>query len=875
MNRIVFLFTLLLAVHGFSQVKEESRQNSVPKYISRQKDFYEKRVAAGGETNLAKAFYHASLERRKFETARLFKKSNAWTPKGPFGTDVLAGIGRVNDIVFDPIDTAVYYICVGQGGIWKTRNSGASWTNVSGDLPILRTSSLAIDPNNPYVMYVALGDYAYLGHNLYANGSKRNSHYGLGIYKTTDGGISWKPTGLSFELTDYEGSLINRIILNPTNSSKLLAVGQKGSFYSEDDGANWQQTDSNIFWDMEIDPLRPNRIYATTGYISSYKIGSASILISNNFGLTWTQSKVPFKSKGSVQRIEIAQSPSDPSYLYAVACDVGSLGLSDGFYGFYQSTDTGKTWFTKKDSSYQYNMLGWEFDNTPGGQGRYDLALVVDRKNKQKVSLGGVNVWTTDDGGKSFLPSTFWQLNYQNKSLHADVHALRQHPGGRIFACHDGGVSSTKAMIGDNPVELTKGDIVSTQWEHFTSGLNITSFYRLSVNSEFGNQIIAGAQDNSTSTSKNGRWFNLTGGDGMESTYHDDNTYVYTSSQYGTIFRFNYDQTNSEFLFDDRLVLPNEQGEWTTPFISNGMNLLVGYGNLYEFDNFSPYGTQLSTFSIMQGFNYPKPISALALSNSANFKNVYLSKRSYPLSNIRGEVWVYKYLTTWENISGNLPLQNYPSYLYTLNSAGNEVWITFSSFEAGKKVYYSSDEGKNWTNISYNLPNIPANCVVVQDDRTRNIYVGTDHGVYYLNPTLKEWVLYSEGLPNVIVSELEIHPKTSRLLAATFGAGVWEVSLASIDSTAAISKLDLNDPALILSPNPAKDQLTIHLIGLRSWTYSLQIIDITGKEVFKKSLNGAKPQISESLNISHLLQGEYFVIIESNGKRQVARFIKE
>lgn len=869
------MYLLLLAVCGFSQLKEDSRQHTVPKYISRQKDFYEKRVAAGGETNMAKAFYEAGVERRKFENNRLAKKSNAWTPKGPFGTDFLAGIGRVNDIIFDPIDTATYYICVGQGGLWKTRNSGVSWINISGDLPILRTSSLAIDPTNPLVMYVALGDYAYLGHNIYANGSKRNSHYGLGIYKTMDGGFSWKPTGLSFELTDYEGSLISKIILNPSNPNKLLAVGQKGAFYSEDAGANWQQTDSNLFWDLEIDPLRPNRVYATTGYLSTYKIGNAGILYSNDFGFTWTKSKVPFKSKGFVQRIEIAQSPSDPSYLYAVACDIGTVGLSEGFYGFYLSTDTGKTWITKQDSSYQYNMLGWEFDKEPGGQGRYDLALVVDQNNKNKVSLGGVNIWTTSDGGSTFLPSTFWRLNYQFKSLHADVHSLKQHPGGRIFACHDGGVSATNAMIGDNPVELTKGDVVSTQWEHFTNGLNITSFYRLSVNSELPNNLMAGAQDNSTSTSNNGVWYNLSGGDGMECTYHDDNAYVYTSSQYGTIYRFDYDQSSTNFTYNDRLSSPfDEQGEWTTPFVSNGVNLLVGYGNLYEYDNFSPYGTQLSTFSIMPGFNYPKPISALAISSNKGANNLYLSKRSYPLNNIQGEVWVYKNFSTWENISGDLPLQNYPSYLYTLNSAGNEVWVTFSGFEPSKKVYYSSDEGKTWTNISYNLPNIPVNCIAVQDDVTRNIYVGTDHGVYYLNTKLKEWVLYSEGLPNVIVSELEIHPKSSRLMAATFGAGVWEVSLASIDSTVSVSNIDLSDIEVKLSPNPAKDHLKIHLQGITKGNYSLRIIDITGKEIYNKTLVNTTNQHLETINISQWLSGEFFVILESANDRRVARFIK-
>lgn len=873
MKKIVLL-ALILSVRTVYAQETEDNFNGIPKYQLREKDFYEKRVAPGGESNFAKAFYKASIERENLRENVLNKKTNTWTPLGPFGNDDLAGIGRVNDVVFDPQDTGTYYICVGQGGLWKSINSGKSWINISGDLPILRTSSLAIHPKNSDTMYVALGDYAYLSHNIYSNNHKRNSHYGLGVYKTVDAGKNWKPTGLSFLQTDFEGSLIQRVIIHPANPNKLIAVGQKGSYYSSDAGKNWQRTDSSLFWDLEIDPVNPNRLFATTGYIISYDIGEAGILYSNDFGLTWQKSSVPFNKKGEVQRIELAQSPSDPAYLYAIACDAVSLGLNDGFYGFYQSTDTGKTWTTKQNKSYQYNLLGSELNNSTGGQGRYDLAIVVDKKDKNKVSVAGVNVWTTTDGGASFLPVTYWRLNYQRLSLHADVHSLKQHPGGRIFAAHDGGLSSTKNVKGDNPVNLRLGDTISTEWNNYTRGLNITSFYRLGIYPDSVTKLMAGAQDNSTISLSKKAWNNLTGGDGMECTFADGDI-AYTSSQYGNIYRLDYDKNLDDFIYSGNLQEPaGEQAEWTTPFIAVDDKLYAGYGNLYTYEAFDDFGQSMSSFANVPAFGYPKPICAMAISKNPTLQ-IYIAKRSYPLNQLRGEVWAKKEGLPWADISGNLPLQNYPSYLYTLGKSANEVWVTFSGFEAGQKVYYSKDEGNSWKNISYNLPNIPVNCVAVQDDKTKNVYVGTDNGVYLLDNIKNEWVLYSDGLPNVIVSEMEIHPNSSKLLAATFGGGVWQVDLATKDSIISVKKWNNPSVQMQLNPNPARDIVTLNVLGLQTGDYNLSIIDITGKTVLTKTLTVNANKFSDQLSVLNWLSGEYFVIIEREKSRMVGKFIKQ
>jgi len=157
-----------------------------------------------------------------------------------------------------------------------------------------------------------------------------------------------------------------------------------------------------LFWDLKQDPNQENTLYATTGYVHSYKYGEASIVKSTDFGRTWNSVSSNIPLTGQVQRIKLAIAPSDPNYIYALACD--TLG---GFYGLYRSTNRGNSFTIRADKNYQYNILNWGFDASPGGQGRYDLSLSVDRNDKNKLLTGGVNMWQSKNGGSSFEPVTY------------------------------------------------------------------------------------------------------------------------------------------------------------------------------------------------------------------------------------------------------------------------------------------------------------------------------------------------------------------------------------------------------------------------------------------------------------------------------------
>jgi photosystem II stability/assembly factor-like uncharacterized protein len=133
---------------------------------------------------------------------------------------------------------------------------------------------------------------------------------------------------------------------------------------------------------------------------------------------------------------------------------------------------------------------------------------------------------------------------------------------------------------------------------------------------------------------------------------------------------------------------------------------------------------------------------------------------------------------TWTDITAGLPVAtNYLTDLAVHDSNPNIVYVTFSGYVEGQKVYKTDDAGSNWTNISGTLPNIPADTVVHEKRDDNPLYVGTDDGVYYRNDNLSDWIPFKQGLPNVIVDQLEIHYPTKIIRAATYGRGIWQAPL--------------------------------------------------------------------------------------------------
>jgi photosystem II stability/assembly factor-like uncharacterized protein len=841
------LFFVSVCHASFSQLR-------TPKSELRLNAFNEQRTQGSEEVNFGKLHFEAfQKQQRSFAKAG----EDSWFPIGPMDTKGLSGSGRINSMTFHPTDSNTFYICVAQGGLWKTTDHGEHWENISAELPILRTSHLAIHPQHFDTMYLATGDFAYLGHNLAANGNKRHTHYGMGIYKTVDGGKSWSATGLSFEQESFEGSLISRILIHPDNPDHLIAGTQTGVYKSIDAGNNWTQTQTDIIWDMEANPSNPNFLVASTGFVASYEIGRAGILHSTDFGSTWQKSITPIDSVDAVQRIEMDISLSNPHIMKAITCDV--LG---GFEGIYESKDSGKSWSQLLDTSFQYNLLGWNFDQSPGGQGRYDLTICIDSKNPDLVHIGGVNGYTSNDGGKTFEPFTYWALNYQGLSLHADIHQFVQHPfTSDLFACHDGGISRTQKVVANTPEELNDG-ITGTQWRHFTKNLNITSFYRVGLHPT-QDTLMAGAQDNSTIEGQGTNWSVISGGDGMESSYDMVGLAKYSSSQNGRINQFFAIDADQNLYYYNQTIRPprDEIAEWTTPFNAESNGIIIGYANVYWMGTFEDDLNRLSDFPAISGTSIKAPITAL--SKTINDETIYIAHRGYASRNTNSQIRMTKDNgDQWIDISNGLPIEQYPTYITVDNQNKNHALITFSGFIKNKKVYETFDAGETWTNISYNLPNIPVNCVDINENN-EEIFIATDLGIYKLKDEV--WQVFNDNLPNVIVSEIEVDESRNRLVAATFGSGVWATPLGnSVSATNKIWTINNID----LYPNPAFETINIQT-DLTNLNY--KVINASGV-----MMSDGNTITNKTIEITHYYPGVYFISFYQGEKLiGVKKWIKE
>lgn len=792
--------------------------------------------------------------------------SASWTPFGPFAVPnnmtgyMENGIGRINCIAFHPTLPSTYFIGVAQGGLWKTVNDGLSWVPLTDNLPITRISDICIDPNDVNTIYISLCDFEYIDVALNLDWRKRNTHYGLGVYKTTDGGLTWSPTALSFQLTDGDASLIRRIIINPANSNQLVACGATGIYTSANAGSSWIKTRDSLFWDMVQSPVNPTVLYAASGWLAASNTGAAAIYKSVDFGATWAKLNTGIPPTGMVQRIKIAIAPSDPNYLYAFAVDA-----MDGTYGIYKSVDAGANWAYIDPG---VNLLGYDEGTSPGGQGTYDLGFSVHRTDKNKVYVGGVNVWASSDGAVTFNPAAHWTLNY-GPTVHADIHFIETQPlTGNIFVCNDGGLYKTNDIITQTWADANNGIPWPTSWNNISNGMAATSFYRLSSSKNATGRLVAGAQDNATFYFDGTSWSTIFGGDGMDNYLDpaDDNAII-GSAQYG-YFMLSLD--GGITAIDPGTNVNQENGEWVTPIVAD----YNSPGTLYA--GFTTVITQSvdggNTWAALSplpsnGLN-DNEMTALAVANT-DANTIYVARRIRFEFNSPGGV----YRTTngggsWADITSNLPDSLYYTSIDVSQTDANTVYVAMAGLVPGVKVFKTGDGGATWQNISFNLPNAPVNCIKTVPGSSV-VLAGTDFGVYKLDAAASTWIDESSGLPNVIVSDIEFNTVLDKAYVATFGRGIWETALSSL-----VSGLQEQQPieaGIELYPSPNKGVFTIKLLREDALKEPLQleIVDITGRSVFNKRVE-AKLSYQFDLKLN---PGLYFAKIKNKKLNAVKRFV--
>lgn len=709
--------------------REEGAKDGSFRLFKRWEWYYAPRVGLSGDLTLpafsyinffayldqnpaAKAMHQASIANQR--------SASSWTFVGPTGAPQGGGAGRLNFVRYDPTNANIIYVGAPAGGLWKSVNAGASWTCLTDFLPIIGCSDLAIDPNNPLILYLGTGD---------NDGGDMPS---LGVLKSIDGGITWNNTGLSFNI--IQSKKVARIIIDPTNSNIIYCGTSGGIYKTYDAGVSWSQMTGSGVKDMEMKPGDPNTLYACR----------TSFIMSSNGGATWTTITSGLPPSNQVSRLAIAVTADDPNYVYVVAGNSGS----QGFEGLYCSTNGGLT-FTPRSSA--PNLLGWDpSGGDTDGQAWYTLSIAVAPYDRDVVIVGGVNIWRSDDGGYTWNLNAHWYGGGGVPYVHADIHSLDFLEG----------TQSTYVVGCDGGIFITTDD--GSSYTDLSSNLCIAQIYKMGQSTTDAATLITGHQDNGTNLKSGSSESEVLGGDGMDCFVdRTSDLNLYGSIYYGDFYKSTDGGNNWNGCTNG---LSGNAG-WVTPWKQDPVNankIYCGYDQVFVSYNQANSWTQLGTLA------NSLPLTEIEIAPS-NTQYIYVTNGSsvYMTPNAGG---------TWTNITGTINTSGTGILGLTVNPYDEKmVWMCMGGYTSTLKVYYSADAGATWINASYGLPNIPANAIkAVPNTGNHLVFVGMDAGVYYRHDFSNGWQPYFSALPLAPISDFEIFEATMTLRAATYGRGVWE-----------------------------------------------------------------------------------------------------
>ncbi len=792
------------------------------KQFSRWEYFMGQRVSPIGELPKAGVNYRAYKQFNNSSNTQL-RQSNfpSWNSLGPNTPDGIPGLGRINFVRFHPSDTNTFYVGSPSGGLWRTIDGGGTFTVLNDTIATIGCADLIIHPTNDSILFLGTGDRT----------NAINAIPSDGVMVSTDQGYSWTKSALSF--SQNSNIKIGRMAMNPLNPDLIFVAASNGIHRSTDGGFSWNNIQSGRFYDLEYHPTDTSILYGTT---------TTTFYKSTNGGASFFS--VPVTS--STNRLELGVSIADPHQVYVLASNTAS-----GLRGIYHSTDTGSSFAQVHPST--PNLLQWSADGSgSGGQGWYDLAIAVSPNDPNEIFVGGINSWKSTNGGTSFVLSSHW-TGSNAFLVHADCHYLAYQPGtNAIFHTNDGGIY--KSIDG------------GSTWTNLSSTLVITESYRIGISQHTYGEFLMGNQDNSTlkNTIQFGFKTSL-GGDGMECIIsHTDPFHVWASQPNGDLNRaLDGGQTGGSYSSMTNGI--TESGAWVTPYIMDPYIedvLYAGYNNIWKTTSKGNSWFRANS-SGFPGFG--GKVNALAVSNwwpdrilAAKGDDIYYSGDGG---------------TNWSQISGgNFPQQNISYIAFDdTDLTGETIWVTFSGYTSNSKAFRTTNLGTNWTNESSGLPNVPANCVVVdRGSISPDVYVGTDIGVFIYNDSIGGFANYSHGLPNAVISELEIHYGEEKMIAGTHGRGMWEIDLLSKGISGLESFGKQGPLELFVWPNPSKGQINLAYKSLHG-SGELQVLDLSGRKLVHRNLTFTGENQSLRLDLESLgLEKGLYLIQLSAGGRQVS-----
>ncbi len=683
--------------------------------------------------------------------------------------------GRVTAIDVVNSNPDIMYVGTASGGLWKSTSGGIKWDPIFDNELTASIGAVAIQQSNPSVIWVGTGE-----------GNPRNSlNGGYGVYKSLDGGKTWKSMGL--EKTRH----IHRVIIDPTNPNVVYvgAIGspwgehpERGVFKTTDGGKTWKKilfnNNKTGVADMVMDPSNPNKLFVAMWehkrdpwFFKSGGSGSG-MYMTHDGGDTWKKlSDTDGLPKGDLGRIGIAIARNNPNVVYAL--------VEAKKNALYRSNDGGFNWKKVNDKS--------DIGNRPF----YYSEIYVDPQNENRVFSIFTYVNVSEDGGKNFkqLMGAYGVDN----GVHPDHHAWWIHPTNGKFMIdgNDGGMNITKDG--------------GKTWR-FIGNLPVAQFYHIAVDNEFPYNVYGGMQDNGSWRGpayvwraqgiRNHYWQEISFGDGFDVVPDpDDSRYGYSMSQQGFVSRYDW-QTGNNYSVRPTHPDPDVQlrFNWNSainidPFDSN----TIYFGSQFvhkstdkglTWDVISPDLTTNDPEKQKQSESGGLSMDATGAENHTTILVIEpspLEKNMFWVGSDDGRVHYTQnggqsYTEVTKNLKG-LPTGSWIVQIKASNKNKGEALLVandYRRFNYTPYAYRTTNYGKTWTRIvdaqdvqSYALS-------IIEDPEEKNLlFLGTDDGLYISIDAGSNWTKYTKGFPTTSVKDLVIHPREHDLVIGTFGRAAW------------------------------------------------------------------------------------------------------
>jgi len=829
------------------------------------KNFIEKRSGAFDALqwwNIQRAFPDEEIAIDKYYTEYIRAKEifgerdninsrDTWDNIGPNNVG-----GRTLVIAVNPVDTNIVWLGAASGGLWKSTTGGIgaqAWTHVpTAGIPTLGVSSIVIDSINPNIMYVGTGEtYNY---QQALNGLSirvTRGSYGMGILKTTNGGLNWTK---SLDWTYQQNRGVWDIVSDPLNLNVLYAGTTEGIFKTTNAGNNWIQVfTEKMVMDLAIDRLNPNIIYAGVGNLGSLNPGLYRTM---NNGNSWTKltNGLPPTNTG---RTSITTYHNNPKIIIA------SIGNDLSTVGLYRTTDQGNSWTQLSGTPDFLSYQGW-----------FAKCVQIKNDDSSKVLVGGVSFYkSTTSGSNLIVKNTGGSFNGfvpaggpegPPNYMHVDFHDIVSNPKepNKVYIAGDGGLFRSndfgETFYGCN------GGYVSTQ------------FYNGFTNSSYDSTIaLGGLQDNSTVRySGTDTWYRTSGGDGVMTAINPTNhNIMFCCSQYLTVYR----STNQGATGSWTTVLSGGSANFVAPLLmcpSNPNVLYAGRNQVMKSTNGGLSGSWVATSSPLDG----NSILSLAVSYTST-DTVYAAtvpSTSIPMGFFRS----INGGTNWTNISSGLP-NRYPTDIAVNPQNSSDIYAVFSGFNT-PHVFRSMNSGSSWININGNLPDVPFQAIVVDPQFTSNVYAGNDFGVYVSTNSGTNWNSFTDGIsPAAMIFDLSISKSNRKIRAVTHGNGVFERSL--LEGIVGIGNNTSTIPESFRLyqnyPNPFNPVTKILFdipsdVKRQTSNVKLIVYDIMGKEIstlVNQQLNEGSYNVD--FNGANYPSGNYFYKLEAGDFSEVKKMI--